>query len=88
MEKYNSFTAEASAVQVKDDRIEKFVNETMEFYNDLSPAEQIELFLRLSDSFLRHREGMINDCVSDLKMMDERRMQLEKGAEIIKTRQI
>jgi len=66
------------------ERLEKFAHEVLVFYNDLHISEQVEFFCMLREKFALHRHGMLQDLNSDMKAMDERRQQMEKGAEVFK----
>lgn len=54
------------------ERLEKMTCEFMQFYSDISAEQQVQLFSMIKESVIKHRNGMINDCKSDLEATEHR----------------
>lgn len=67
------------------ERVEKFVTEMMQFYNDLSAYDQVTVFNLFKTHAVQHRMGMINDCKSDLEATEYRLKMLHAGLDEIKS---
>lgn len=67
------------------ERVEKFVTEMMQFYNDLTAEDQVIVFNLFKTHAVQHRMGMINDCKSHLEATEYRLKMLHGGLEQLKS---
>lgn len=63
------------------ERIEKYVIDTLHFYNDLSAEDQILMATMLKKSMIENRLRMISDCKSDIEAAEYRLKSLYCGLE-------